>query len=100
MANNIAIYSPHTTWDVVQGGVNDWLASAFGEFSKFLIHNLFSCTLIIPFVSEFSEVKPLVIQKYDVAKSKYILTVESSDHELLKVLSEEHSLSSDLKLVL
>lgn len=24
--NNIAVFSPHTSWDAVQGGVNDWLA--------------------------------------------------------------------------
>lgn len=29
--NKIAIYSPHTSWDSVPGGVNDWLASAFGK---------------------------------------------------------------------
>lgn len=23
------MFSPHTTWDVIQGGVNDWLAKAF-----------------------------------------------------------------------
>jgi dinuclear metal center YbgI/SA1388 family protein len=27
----IAIYSPHTTYDSVKGGVNDWLASGLGE---------------------------------------------------------------------
>ncbi|XP_071446522.1 NIF3-like protein 1 isoform X1 [Hetaerina americana] len=27
--NRIAVYSPHTAWDAVEGGVNDWLASAF-----------------------------------------------------------------------
>lgn len=27
--NDIAVYSPHTSWDVVNGGVNDWLAKAF-----------------------------------------------------------------------
>lgn len=26
--NEIAVYSPHTTWDSVQNGVNDWLARA------------------------------------------------------------------------
>lgn len=26
--NNIAVYSPHTSWDVCKNGVNDWLASA------------------------------------------------------------------------
>jgi len=27
--NKIAVFSPHTSWDAVQGGVNDWLSSAF-----------------------------------------------------------------------
>lgn len=26
--NNIAVFSPHTSWDAVRGGVNDWLAEA------------------------------------------------------------------------
>ncbi|XP_050672580.1 NIF3-like protein 1 [Leptidea sinapis] len=29
LENRIALYSPHTSWDSVKGGVNDWLASAF-----------------------------------------------------------------------
>jgi dinuclear metal center YbgI/SA1388 family protein len=29
--NRIAIYSPHTAFDVVKGGVNDWLASGLGK---------------------------------------------------------------------
>ncbi|KAK9890916.1 hypothetical protein WA026_012258 [Henosepilachna vigintioctopunctata] len=31
--NNIAVFSPHTSWDNVEGGINDWLADAF-EFSN------------------------------------------------------------------
>ncbi|XP_044271597.1 NIF3-like protein 1 [Tribolium madens] len=27
--HEIAVFSPHTTWDCIEGGVNDWLASAF-----------------------------------------------------------------------
>ena len=27
----IAIYSPHTSYDAVEGGVNDWLASGLGN---------------------------------------------------------------------
>ena len=27
----IALYCPHTAWDCVEGGVNDWLAGAFGK---------------------------------------------------------------------
>lgn len=26
--NRIAIFSPHTSWDCVSGGVNDWLAES------------------------------------------------------------------------
>jgi len=32
LENKIAVYSPHTSFDAVSGGVNDWLASAFGMF--------------------------------------------------------------------
>ncbi|XP_055371543.1 NIF3-like protein 1 [Condylostylus longicornis] len=35
LENKIALYSPHTAWDVAKGGVNDWLASAF-DYSKIL----------------------------------------------------------------
>ncbi|EDW03785.1 GH10316 [Drosophila grimshawi] len=28
LVNNIALYSPHTAWDKIPGGVNDWLAQA------------------------------------------------------------------------
>lgn len=27
MENNIAVYSPHTAWDSIEGGINDWLCS-------------------------------------------------------------------------
>ncbi|XP_072944234.1 NIF3-like protein 1 isoform X2 [Epargyreus clarus] len=29
LEKQIAMYSPHTSWDCVRGGVNDWLAEAF-----------------------------------------------------------------------
>lgn len=29
MENRIALYSPHTSFDSILGGVNDWLAAAF-----------------------------------------------------------------------
>ncbi|MCL4130793.1 UNVERIFIED_CONTAM: hypothetical protein GTU68_009466 [Idotea baltica] len=31
IAKGIALYSPHTSYDAVSGGVNDWLISAFGK---------------------------------------------------------------------
>lgn len=30
--NRIAVFSPHTSHDALQGGVNDWLLSAFGRY--------------------------------------------------------------------
>ena len=31
LRHGIAVYSPHTSWDAVTPGVNDWLVSAFGK---------------------------------------------------------------------
>lgn len=31
LEKGVAVYSPHTAYDALQGGVNDWLVSAFGE---------------------------------------------------------------------
>jgi len=31
LENKIAVFSPHTSFDSVKGGVNDWLAEAFGK---------------------------------------------------------------------
>ncbi len=28
--NRIAVYSPHTVWDAIEGGINDWIIRAFG----------------------------------------------------------------------
>lgn len=34
LENRVALYSPHTAWDAVSGGVNDWLASFLDGTSK------------------------------------------------------------------
>ena len=31
LENRVALYSPHTAFDAVQDGVNDWLISPFGK---------------------------------------------------------------------
>lgn len=33
--NRIAVYSPHTTWDAIEGGINDWILQAFGIYTFF-----------------------------------------------------------------
>jgi putative NIF3 family GTP cyclohydrolase 1 type 2 len=30
--NRIAVFCPHTSWDSVNNGTNDWILEAFGEF--------------------------------------------------------------------
>jgi putative NIF3 family GTP cyclohydrolase 1 type 2 len=37
IAADIAVYSPHTALDAVAGGVNDWLAEAFGPSERSVI---------------------------------------------------------------
>ena len=37
--NRIALYSPHTTYDALAGGLSDWLIAAFGK------QHLFVCCL-------------------------------------------------------
>ena len=32
--NRIAVYSPHTAWDTIDGGINDWILQAFGELPE------------------------------------------------------------------
>jgi len=31
LEERMAVYSPHTSWDAVQGGINDWLVRPYGE---------------------------------------------------------------------
>jgi len=31
LSQGIAVYSPHTSWDVVDDGLTDWLISCFGK---------------------------------------------------------------------
>jgi len=37
LENKIAVFSPHTSLDALKGGVNDWLAEAFGKEKKVVI---------------------------------------------------------------
>lgn len=32
LEKGIAVYSPHTSYDALKGGVNDWLIEAFGMY--------------------------------------------------------------------
>ena len=41
--NRIAVYSPHTSWDSIEGGINDWILDAFGMIKLYyfvILHNL------------------------------------------------------------
>jgi len=34
--NGVALYSPHTSWDAIKGGINEWLLIPFGLLSEVL----------------------------------------------------------------
>lgn len=34
LENKIAVFSPHTSWDAIDGGVNDWLIEPFEPLMK------------------------------------------------------------------
>lgn len=34
MENRVALYSPHTSWDAIQGGINQWLLIPFGPVTS------------------------------------------------------------------
>uniref|UniRef100_A0A8C4NEJ2 NIF3-like protein 1 n=2 Tax=Eptatretus burgeri TaxID=7764 RepID=A0A8C4NEJ2_EPTBU len=38
LENRLAIYSPHTSYDALAGGLTDWLAQAFGESTVSVLH--------------------------------------------------------------
>ena len=38
LENRIAVFSPHTCYDALDGGVNDWLCEAFGKLLGYLPH--------------------------------------------------------------
>jgi putative NIF3 family GTP cyclohydrolase 1 type 2 len=31
LKNRIAVFSPHTSWDSLNGGINDWILKTFGK---------------------------------------------------------------------
>lgn len=39
--NRIAVYSPHTTWDSIDGGINDWILSVFNTSRVTSIKNTY-----------------------------------------------------------
>ena len=40
--NRIAVYSPHTSYDALLNGVNDWLISPFSKYNKCWLTKLLS----------------------------------------------------------
>lgn len=50
LENKIAIYSPHTSYDVLHNGLNDWLGAAFSKrsrrrFARFIMYSI--CVILM-----------------------------------------------------
>ena len=83
--HNIAVYSPHTSWDAVENGINQWLISAFGT-SKNEKLPLEFFTNVVPLDEQDYTSRPIEQVKYNDTPSgnPQLLTVtlpegESSD---------------------
>lgn len=48
MENHIAVYSPHTAWDAIDGGINDWLCSVITGKGAQCVTNPITPNLIHP----------------------------------------------------
>ena len=51
--NDIALYSPHTSFDAVASGVNDWLISPYGKTAHCLCNNQLDELDDVIFINEF-----------------------------------------------
>ncbi|XP_065346796.1 NIF3-like protein 1 isoform X1 [Cloeon dipterum] len=60
MENNISIYSPHTCFDSLDGGVNDWLSSFFGVLKPDFLRCY--CDYIFSF-TDFESKRPIIPAK-------------------------------------
>ena len=57
LEKGIAVYSPHTAYDTLKGGVNDWLLKAFGESKDIgyippFPYSLSALTFFVPLTSK------------------------------------------------
>nr|CAB3264327.1 putative GTP cyclohydrolase 1 type 2 NIF3L1 [Phallusia mammillata] len=107
--NRIAVYSPHTAWDAIDGGVNDWLSKCLGdlEFSKPLQCNeitlktslSFDIDLSVPIDVAFTnELKELFTVTQDIIGENLArLTVTLNESDQQKITSLGKKFSQDIQ---
>jgi len=89
----IAVYSPHTIWDAIEGGINDWIVRAFDTKKTETIMPMksFSCPTLL-------EKTVKVNLSYGQSKDKLLSKV--SAFEDIKFISEKQIINSeDMKQV-
>lgn len=92
----IAVYSPHTTWDSVDGGMNDWLINVFSNFLKLFKIKLLLNSYKILFVT--SILDPKTVQPVTTIQSTTLPTVMSKSIKVnLKNTDEKDKLLKDIK---
>ena len=52
----IAVFSPHTSWDAVHGGINNWLLQPYGPGQ--VSHNFKYCQTVVLFPAQATPVTP------------------------------------------
>lgn len=86
--NRIAVYSPHTIWDAIEGGINDWIIRAFDTKKVETIHPIksFECLTGLD-----KTVK--VNLSYGQSKDKLLSQVSAFDD--VKFVSEKEIINSE-----
>ena len=80
----IAVFSPHTSWDAVHGGINNWLLQPYGPGQ--VSHNFKSCQIVLLFHPHHrqSQKKPVSASAMLTGKFLRIRKVLQQAHYLLK----------------
>lgn len=86
--NRIAVYSPHTVWDSIEGGINDWIIEAFDNKKVETIHPIKS------FDNPTGMEKTVKVNvSYGQSKEKLLSKVSALDD--VKFVSEKDVINSD-----
>lgn len=107
LEGGIAIFSPHTSWDAVRGGVNDWLVAGLGSGQVCVLSQALTsgpCRYKLEFtVSNTEDLQPIIEQlKKEDSKSTLMHSVNSGETAglLASVSCSETALPSTVQSLL
>ncbi|KAF2359477.1 GTP cyclohydrolase 1 type 2/Nif3 [Trinorchestia longiramus] len=88
LEKGIAVYSPHTAYDALFGGVNDWLAIAFGESSVLPVEP----SVKAPSYSHQIKIVSASSNSLDELQRSLDNLISTCEDQSIKILSDSHHL--------